>query len=223
MRGALAATALAAAAWTALVRAGTTTGLDDWAISHVMPGLDPRHPGRDDAVALVGLWRPFPLGASWWMKLLDAYQYPASVLLSACLVALAGAALLRRGRRRAALAWAGAWVVANAVELAGKHGLARPPLHWTNGVERVRVEAFDHAYPSGHAARAVLVAALVATVWPRLRRPAAAWTALVPVSLVVSAAHAVSDAVGGLLLGMLLLVVVRSVPEDPRTSPERGS
>ena len=54
MARALALTAAALAAFTALVLAGALTGIDDWAIDHVMPALDPHsHAG---IVSWSGLW-----------------------------------------------------------------------------------------------------------------------------------------------------------------------
>src|SRR5207247_1075790 len=50
---ALGATAAALAAFTALVLAGALTGVDDWAIDHVMPALDPHsHAGIVSGSAL---------------------------------------------------------------------------------------------------------------------------------------------------------------------------
>jgi membrane-associated phospholipid phosphatase len=212
MARALALTAAALAAFTGLVLAGALTGIDDWAIDHVMPGLDPHsHAG---IVSWSSLWRPFPLDAVWWDKLLDAYLYPASFLASAVLVAAACGVLARRGRPVAAVLWLAAWLGANAVELVGKVGLARPDVHWSNGVRPIHVVSFDHSYPSGHSARGVVLAALVAYALPRLRYAAAAWAAFVPAALVVAGAHTVSDVVGGTLLGLLLVLGVHAMMRE---------
>src|SRR5207248_10559470 len=96
-------------------------------------------------------------------------------------------------------------------ELVGKAGLERPAVHWSNGIRPVHVVAFDHSYPSGHSARAVVLAALVAYTFPRLRRAAAAWVVLVPAGLVVAGDHTVSDVVGGTLLGLLLVLALRAM------------
>jgi membrane-associated phospholipid phosphatase len=212
MARALAVTAAALAAFTALVLAGALTGIDDWGIDHVMPALDPRsHVG---IVSGSGLWRPFPLDAVWWDKLLDAYLYPASFLASAVLVTATCGLLARRGRQVAAVLWLGAWLGANAAELAGKVGLTRPDVRWSNGVRPIHVVSFDHSYPSGHSARGVVLAALVAYAFPRLRYAAAAWVVLVPVALVVAADHTVSDVVGGTLLGLLLVLAVHAMMRE---------
>src|SRR5581483_8573432 len=181
MARALAATVTALAAAAALVAAGAASRLDAWGVDHVMPGLDPL--AQDHGVVdPTGLWRPFPLAASWWEKLLDAGKYPASALVSAAVVAL----VCLRLSRRAALVWAGAWCALNAAEVAGKRLLERPAVHWSNAAAPVHVTPFDHSFPSGHAARAVLLAGLVAFVWPGLRSAAAAWAALVPAALVAA-------------------------------------
>ena len=209
MARALAATAAALAVFTILVLAGATTGIDDWAIDHVMPALDPRsHAG---IVTISGLWRPFPLDAVWWEKLLDAYLYPASFLVSAVVVALSSALLWRRGTHVPALVWPLAWLAANGAELVGKVALERPDVRWSNGARPIHVVTFDHSYPSGHSARGVVVAALVAYVFPRVRVPAAVWVLFVPAALVVAADHTVSDVVGGTLLGLLLVLAVHAM------------
>ena len=209
MTRAIAATAAALAAFTAAVLAGGLTRVDEWAIDHVMPALDP----RSDAgiVTSSGLWRPFPLHAAWWDKALDIYLYPASFLVSALAVSLGCAVLLRRGERVPALAWLGAWLAANALELAGKVGLSRPEVHWSNGPRPVHVAPFDHSYPSGHTARAVVLAAMAGYLFSRAREAAAAWVLFVPVLLVVGGDHTVSDVVGGMLLGLLLVLAAHAM------------
>jgi membrane-associated phospholipid phosphatase len=184
--------------------------IDDWAVNNVMPALDPSSSGSG-IVSARGLWRPFPLGVPWWQKVLDLYNYPGSVLISAGVLVAACIVLLRRRDCPAAILWTGAWLVANAVELLGKHVLSRPSVHWSDGATRITVTSFNNSYPSGHTVRSVLVAAIVAYAWPRLRWPAAVWLLLVPVSLVIAAAHTVSDVVGGLLLGLVLMLAVHAM------------
>ncbi|HEY2219384.1 MAG TPA: phosphatase PAP2 family protein [Gaiellaceae bacterium] len=209
MARALALTGGALAVFTVLVVTGAMTGIDDWAIDHVMPGLDPHSHGG--IVHSTGLWRPFDLDAVWWVKVLDAYLYPASFLVSALVVAALCAVLARRGAVVPAVVWLGAWLGANAAELVGKLGLGRPEVHWSNGIRPVHVAAFDHSYPSGHSARAVVLAALVAYVFPRVRYAAAAWVVLVPAALVVAGDHTVSDVVGGTLLGALIVLLAHAM------------
>ena len=209
MARAIAVTAAALAVLTVLVVTGALTGIDDWAIDHVMPALDPHSHGG--VVHTTGLWRPFPLDVPCWNKLLDTYLYPASFLVSALAVAALCARLARHGAVVPALVWLGAWLGANAAELIGKLGLERPDVRWSNGAPPVHVLPFDHSYPSGHSARAVVLAALVAYVFPRVRYIAAAWVVLVPAALVVAGDHTVSDVVGGMLLGLLIVLVAHAM------------
>jgi membrane-associated phospholipid phosphatase len=206
----IAATLVALAGVTALVLGGVLTGLDEWGLDHVMPALDPTAHGTG-IVSSHGLWRPFALDIPWWQKVLDLYTYPGSALVSGLVVAIACGVLVRRGQRVASLVWLGAWVAASGIELIGKHVLTRPSLYWTNGHARLHVVPFDNSYPSGHTIRSVVIAAIIASVWRRARVPVAAWLALVPVALVVVAAHTITDVIGGLALGALIVLVAHAM------------
>ena len=106
-------------------------------------------------------FHPFGVGVTQIVTL------PGQVVISFLLVLLAAWQLWKRGRVEAAVCWTAAWLVAVAVELVFRHTLTRPPLY-RDGVHLV---AFDSSWPSGHALRCALVAAALATVWPRLRIP----------------------------------------------------
>ena len=67
-----------------------------------------------------GFCRPFPLHTSNWIKLLDLWTYPCSVLISGLVVAVAAVVLWPRLGPVAALAPAAAWVIGNAIEVIGK-------------------------------------------------------------------------------------------------------
>src|SRR5579884_2503741 len=220
MGRAILATAAALGAFTALVLLHAMNGIDDWAIDHVMPGLDPSSPNIS-LVDPTGLWRPFSLDSAAWQKLVDTYMYPASVLVSGTLVAIVCIVLLRRGRWWGALVWAGAWCGVNAFEVIGKHRLTRPAVHWEGGGVRIHVLPFDNSYPSGHTARAVVVAAAVAYAWPRVRAAAAVWVVLVPAALVAAGDHTISDVVGGALLGLLAVLCARAMIR--RWTPSQAS
>jgi membrane-associated phospholipid phosphatase len=210
MGRAIAATAAALVVLTALVLGGVLTGLDEWGLDHVMPALDPTAHGNG-IVTSRGLWRPFPLDIPWWQKALDVYSYPGSALASAVLVAIACVVLVRRGQRLPALVWLGAWLAGSGVELIGKHLLSRPALYWTNGRVRLHVAPFANSFPSGHTVRSVVIAAIIAYVWRRARVPVAVWLAFVPVCLVIVAAHTITDVIGGLLLGVLVVLVAHAM------------
>lgn len=189
---------------------GALTRLDEWGLDHVMPALDPRGRGQG-IVSFTSLWRPFPLHVPWWEKALDVYMYPASVLISALVVAIACVALMRRGQRLPALVWLVAWLAGSGIELIGKHVLTRPSLYWTDGHARIHVVPFANSYPSGHTVRSVVIAAMIASVWRRARVPVAVWAAFVPVCLVVVAAHTITDVIGGLLLGTLIVLLAHAM------------
>jgi membrane-associated phospholipid phosphatase len=209
MTRALAVTAVALVLWTVVVIAGGTTTLDDWAVNHVMPGV--RFGSGSGLVTLTGLWRPFPLDAVWWDKILVACLYPASFLVSLLAVVTASAVVARRGRPLAAALWVGAWIGANALELVGKVALERPGITWIDAGRPTQMSSFDHSYPSGHSARGIVLAALVAYLYPRTGPVAAAWVVLMTAALVVAGDHTVSDVVGGALVGSLLVLAVHAI------------
>ena len=121
---------------------------------------------------------------------------PGQVLISFALVLLASRRLWRQGRVEAAVAWPAAWLLASAVELVFRHTLTRPNLY-RDGVHLV---GFDTSWPSGHTLRAALVAAALASAWPRLRVPLAVWFVAVIVLLETAGFHTVTDVAGGLVL-----------------------
>ena len=132
-----------------------------------------------------------PLGA-----VASAVTAPASLLPSLLLVGACCVTMRRRGRVRAAYAWAAAWLAGNAVEALCKATLVRPALY-RHGLHLL---AFDSSFPSGHTIRSILVAAALAATWPAARLWGAAWAAASLVLLEANAAHTPSDIAGGLLL-----------------------
>lgn len=179
----------------ALVAAGAFTRLDQYAVSHLMPWLMPRH---HPFVTISSLTLP-TLGHSAAHTAVDLYTYPAAFVPSAALVLLCAWRLRARGETRAAVTWCALWVAGNAVELIGKVGVERPALH--QGA--VHVTAFDHSLPSGHTIRSLVVAAALAWTW-RHGRLAFAWAAGVALALVALGAHTPTDVVGGVLVAVLL-------------------
>jgi membrane-associated phospholipid phosphatase len=121
---------------------------------------------------------------------------PGQVLLSFLLVGIAARRLWTLGRPNAALRWPAAWLLAVAVELVFRHTLERPAV----SRHGVHLTALDMSWPSGHALRSALVAAALATAWPRLRVPLAIWLAAVAVLLELAGFHTPTDVAGGLLL-----------------------
>jgi membrane-associated phospholipid phosphatase len=205
-RSAAAPIAAAYATLAVLVAAGALTGLDQWAVDHLMPG----RPGTGPPPSLLEAAVPL-LHAAWNRPLAlvaNVVTLPAQALVASALVAVCCLVLRRRGRRGAALAWAIAWVAGNAVEVLCKSVLARPHLY-RHGLP---IPAFESSFPSGHTLRAVLLAA-AAALWPQARWWLAAWVTAAIVLLEADGMHTPSDIAGGLLLAGLLIAIVRRLPE----------
>jgi membrane-associated phospholipid phosphatase len=201
LRVALLAAAFAALA--VLVSAGSLTGIDRWAVDHLMPGASFSATKQTTVESIVPL-----LGAHWhpWLHgVAEIWTLPAAVLPSLAVAGAGWLVLWRRGRRRAALAWAAAWVAGTAVEVLCKAAITRPALS-ANGVHLV---GFDNAFPSGHTIRTVLVAATIAVAWPAARVWVAAWAGVGIVLTELAGFHTPSDVAGGLVLAALLVELAR--------------
>lgn len=186
-----------------LVGAGATNPLDQFGIDHLTPGLDPTSHYHLTLASLLVPWRG---GDPNWQNAVNLWLYPASVPVSALLVAAACWLLHRRGRTRAALLWAGAWVMGAAVEGIGKILIRRPDLHAAVHGARVPFDSYASSFPSGHTIRSLVVAGAVVFVWRRARWAAAAWAATVLPLLVAAGDHTITDVLGGALVAWLLLV-----------------
>lgn len=177
---------LSFAAVAAAVAAGAFTGVDQWAVDHVMPGA--HFAGKATLLdALV------PLAGTHWSSALSVAAAVVAVPAS-FLVALALATW--RSRLLGALVVAG-----TAVETLCKHVLTRPELH--HGARHI--VAFDDSFPSGHALRAVLVAAAFRSPW------AAAWAVATLVLIQLAGWHTPSDLLGGVLLALVGLLGARAL------------
>jgi membrane-associated phospholipid phosphatase len=206
----IAALSAAFAALAALVASGHLDAIDHHALVHWMPALDPS--GDHKSVPpLKGAIVPFGTDASWWKALLELVMWPASIAISLALFAFGSLVLWRRGARVAAVVWGATWFVVNAAEAIVKVAIAKPALYATEDGVAYHVASFDHSFPSGHAVRSVLVAGLVAYVWPRFGWAAAAWAAVVGFCLVPSAWHVPSDIVGGVVFGMIAVLSAHAV------------
>lgn len=174
--------ALGFAALAVAVSAGAFTGLDQWAVDHVMPAG--HFTGGEPSLfhALV------PLAGTHWGSALSVAAAVVAIPAS-FLVALALATW--RSRLLGAVVVAG-----TAVETLSKHVLTRPELH--HGTHHI--VAFDDSFPSGHALRTVLVAAAFASPM------AAAWAVATLVLIELAGWHTPTDLLGGVLLGLLGLL-----------------
>ena len=182
--------AFAFAALGTLVAAGALNPLDQWACDHLMPWAGKPGPPPTVLESLVPLfhaaWHPAGVAVAQIVTL------PGQVVISFVLIAV-GAWKLR------APAWVVAWFGATAVEFGIRHLLTRPALY-RHGVH---ITAFDSSWPSGHALRCALVAAVFAAAWPRLRVPLVAWLVACAVLLELAGFHTPTDVAGGLLLALL--------------------
>lgn len=167
-----------------LVAAGSTNGVDRWAIDHAMPGAQFNNHKPTIAEALVPLLHVRWHGAV--HVLAEIVTLPAAFLPSLVLVAI----VVWRSR---AYVWAFLWIAGNAVEELCKSTLTRPALYH----DGLHLRAFDSSYPSGHTIRAVLLAAMVPAARP--------WAVAAIVLLEVGGFHVPTDIAGGLLLSLALL------------------
>ena len=186
--------AVAYATLAVLVAAGAFTGVDQWAIEHLMPSAS-FHRGRpgwlEAAVPLLHQRFDSPLAVA-----ADIVTLPAAALVSLAIVVAAS--------RVAGLGLVAVWAAGSAVELLCKHVLVRPAVY--DGT--FHVAAFDSSFPSGHALRAVLVACAVTRMWPRARGAAIVWVAASVVLLQLAGWHTPTDLAGGLLLGGLAVLAL---------------
>ena len=198
---------LALAVLGALVSAGALKSIDTYAVHHLMPfgtGLSDNHTTLFSRLVAYSGDR-FRAGT--------ALRVPASLLPSAVLVTIFSAFLWRAGRRRLALFWLAALFLVDVAEWAGKHVIAKPQMTIVyHGV--VTPVGFTHTYPSGHAARAAIVAAAAASVWRRLWPLFALWFVAVVVTAELDANHTPSDLLGGIFLAAGLIAAILAV-EDP--------
>jgi membrane-associated phospholipid phosphatase len=198
------AAAAAFAALAGLVAAGAAAPLDQYAVDHWMPHLRPSAGAGSSSLVSSHVFVPDFGGPL--ETFCNLWTLPASVVLSTALVGACCVVLVRRRERRAALAWAAAWLAANAVELLGKSLLDRPSLHLGLAPEHL----FDDSFPSGHALRAILAVAVLASVRRGLALPGITWVAVALPALVVSTAHTPSDVLGGLLLAAAAVLATRA-------------
>jgi undecaprenyl-diphosphatase len=162
-----------------------------------MPGATDVRPPPDFVESIVPL-----LHAHFGTPLLaaaDIVTLPAQSVLSFLVVGAVALALRRRGRTDAAVLWLSALVLVTAIEVVSKHALVRPPLYR----DSVHFVAFDSSWPSGHAARAAIIAGALAVAWPRLHGALAVWLVATIVLLELAGIHTPTDLAGGLLLAVL--------------------
>ncbi len=188
-----------------LVAAGVTQPFDGYAVRHLMPGLGadfqkPSLPGR--LIPFVGEAQRH---ADAFQHAIRVISFPASGLPSLVLFTSACFLLWRRGEGSRALAWAAVLVGAIGTELICEALVRHEPFLLVSPYGTVREVTYANSYPSGHAVRATLLAALAGRLSPRVLPYFLVWTAVVVVGLELAAAHTPTDILGGLLLAGFLL------------------
>src|SRR5207237_5136137 len=146
-----------------VVASGALTSLDQYAVDHWMPELEP----GGETTPAISVHQLYPHVGTFPRGFFNVWTFPASSFFSAAVLAGCAAVLVRRGQRTAALVWVAAWIGANAVEVVGKTALHRPALHATVAGATLPLRSFDHSFPSGHAVRAVVIVAVLAAGWRR--------------------------------------------------------
>lgn len=131
---------------------------------------------------------------------------PGAPSISAVVIAACAGILWIRGRRREALAWPAAFVVAIVVEIVAKLVVQQHQ----SGVSSGYGLTFDSSFPSGHMLRGLLMAAALVAVWPALRRPVGLWCGVVAVCLLVTGWHLPTDIAGGVLAAFALIYWARA-------------
>ena len=181
-----------------LVAGGELSAIDTYAVHRLMPfGAGIGHTQTSLFERLVAYkGDQFHLG--------QALRLPASVLGSVAATIVGCSILWRRGRRSLAVLSLTALFLENVVETVGKLLIAKPPIYVSTNGSPLLV-GFRHSFPSGHAARAAIVAAVAAFVWRRVWPLFAAWVVVVVVSAELDAIHTPSDLAGGLLLSSALI------------------
>jgi membrane-associated phospholipid phosphatase len=172
-----------------LVSAGVFHDLDQWAVRHLMPGLEP----KANESSLVDSLLPLH-GADWsdgWSIAANIVALPGSFFIALAILAWRSRVLMI------------VMVAAVAVEVVCKELLTKPALY----LDGVHIGAFDSSFPSGHTLR---IALLAAALYPLLRAFAVAWAAAAVALILLAGWHTPTDIAGGLMLAALGLLCAGS-------------
>lgn len=192
-----------------LIAAGVAQPFDGYAVRHLMPGL-----GADfQKPSLLGRLIPFLTEAQrhheGFQQAVRVISFPASGLPSLVLLMIGCFLLWRRGDGPDALTWVAVWAVAIGTELISEALVSHKSFLLTSPYGVVRPVPYENSYPSGHAIRAALLAALASRLFPRLGPYCVVWTATVAVGLELGAVHTPTDILGGLALAAFLITSTR--------------
>jgi membrane-associated phospholipid phosphatase len=210
----------------AAVGVGHMGPLDQLSVDNLMPFHD--RPVREPST-----WQQLmsPLGAvtngrnSAAAQALFALTIPAAPLASAVVAVAALVVMASRGHGRVRI-WAATLIGAAIAEVALKSIVGRPLLHQFDSRFQADVsrDAFNHSFPSGHTVRAALIVALLIELAPSLRFPLMLWLMAMSAALVLCSMHTPTDVLGGVLLALMALALMRLRPHrGARTRALPGS
>jgi membrane-associated phospholipid phosphatase len=192
-----------------LVADGQLSGIDTYAIRNLMPFGSAFTALPGSSRSILGLLIAYPTAS---FHLGGVIRVPASAGVSSLLAVVFCSILWRRGRRGRGLLWLVAFGVANVVEGFGKLVIKKPTMYAVVDGS-LQPAGFYHSFPSGHIARAAVLAAIATAVWPRLWWVFSIWVVAVVVSAELDSIHTPSDIAGGLLLATAVIFAVLAVQE----------
>jgi membrane-associated phospholipid phosphatase len=195
---------------TIAVAAHALRPLDRFGIDHLQPFSTDDVAGTIAPALPQRALRPILEGDRSPAEAAGAIAFAPADSISALVLAAAAAwiLLLRRRPWWVAGAWIGAVLVGLGVEGMGK--LIIPQIQFSPPSTTFGV-TLHNTYPSGHSMRAVIVAAMVTALWPRLRPFAIVWVGYVTAVLELGGLHVLSDIAGGLLVGGALACAALAV------------
>jgi len=182
----------------------------------IILGAAVRH-GRLEAIDHFAYLHLQPLRKGDWSLLTT----PAGPL-AAPLLLIAGTVAMRRPAA-VRVAWMLVFAASIPIELAGKRLVVRAHVD----ADRLPWHAHD-GYPSGHAMRGVILAAVLAAAFPPARLPLIVWAAANAALVEATGMHPLSEVVGGLLGGAALAACMwatrrtRVADEEPGTAAPAG-
>jgi membrane-associated phospholipid phosphatase len=184
-----------------LVAAGRLDTVDSFSVEHLMPWFPPNVHGSSFLGSLLSYH-----GRQFHLTL--GIKLPADGVVSSALVLILCAVLWLRQDRKGTLLWLAGFVVAVLVEMLSKSLITRPPLSTKGPEGSSHVTGFDASFPSGHALRGVLLAAIIVYTWPSLRWVMLAWITALVLTLELNGVHTPSDISGGLFLALATIIAV---------------